>query len=113
MRAVIWQAPGQLTITEAADPAPQHGELIIQVGICGICGTDLHIADGEFPPTPYPIIPGHEFAGRSWPVVAGFPATGRRVRGSPWIPRCSAATARRAASGAGICARTGTRSGTP
>ena len=64
MRAVIWEAPGKLTVTEAADPAPGHGELVIQVGACGICGTDVHIADGEFPPTPYPIIPGHEFAGR-------------------------------------------------
>jgi 2-desacetyl-2-hydroxyethyl bacteriochlorophyllide A dehydrogenase len=64
MRAVIWEAPGQLKVTEAADPVPRHGELVIQVGACGICGTDVHIADGEFPPTPYPIIPGHEFAGR-------------------------------------------------
>jgi NADPH2:quinone reductase len=28
-----------------------------------MCGTDVHIAEGEFPPTPYPIVPGHEFAG--------------------------------------------------
>jgi 2-desacetyl-2-hydroxyethyl bacteriochlorophyllide A dehydrogenase len=33
------------------------------VECCGICGTDLHILAGEFPPTPYPITPGHEFAG--------------------------------------------------
>src|SRR6202163_1153536 len=64
MRAVVWQGPGQLEVTEVPDPAPGHGELVIQVGICGIRGTDVHIADGEFPPTPYPIIPGHEFAGR-------------------------------------------------
>jgi 2-desacetyl-2-hydroxyethyl bacteriochlorophyllide A dehydrogenase len=70
MRAVIWEAPGELAVTETADPAPGHGELVIQVGACGICGTDVHIADGEFPPTPYPIIPGHEFAGR---VVARGP----------------------------------------
>ena len=63
MRAVIWEKPGQLAVTEAPDPVPGHGELIIAVGACGICGTDVHIADGEFPPTPYPIIPGHEFAG--------------------------------------------------
>ena len=63
MRAVIWEKPGQLAVTEAPDPVPRHGELVIAVGACGICGTDLHIADGEFPPTPYPIIPGHEFAG--------------------------------------------------
>jgi NADPH2:quinone reductase len=64
MRAVVWEKPGELKVTEVADPVPRHGELVVQVGACGICGTDLHIADGEFPPTPYPIIPGHEFAGR-------------------------------------------------
>src|ERR1035441_7292323 len=86
MRTVIWEAPGQLKITEAADPAPQHGELVIQVGICGICGTDLHIADGEFPPTPYPIIPGHEFAGRIVARGAGGPGDwpeGARVAVDP------------------------------
>lgn len=35
-----------------------------------MCGTDVHIAEGEFPPTPYPIVPGHEFAGQ---VVAVGP----------------------------------------
>jgi 2-desacetyl-2-hydroxyethyl bacteriochlorophyllide A dehydrogenase len=33
------------------------------VAVARICGTDLHILAGEFPPTPYPITPGHEFAG--------------------------------------------------
>ncbi|SNR36266.1 2-desacetyl-2-hydroxyethyl bacteriochlorophyllide A dehydrogenase [Haloechinothrix alba] len=37
--------------------------MVIEVASVGICGTDLHILDGEFAPTPYPIIPGHEFAG--------------------------------------------------
>src|SRR5580704_12036187 len=86
MRAVIWEAPGQLEVTEAADPAPQPGELIIQVAICGICGTDLHIADGEFPPTPYPIIPGHEFAGRIVARGGGVPGDwpeGARVAVDP------------------------------
>jgi 2-desacetyl-2-hydroxyethyl bacteriochlorophyllide A dehydrogenase len=86
MRAVIWEAPGQLKITEAPDPAPQHGELVIQVGICGICGTDVHIADGEFPPTPYPIVPGHEFAGRivaRGAGVAGDWPEGARVAVDP------------------------------
>src|SRR6478609_1126332 len=63
MRAVVWGKPGELKVTEVADPVPGHGELVVRVGACGICGTDLHIADGEFPPTPYPIVPGHEFAG--------------------------------------------------
>jgi 2-desacetyl-2-hydroxyethyl bacteriochlorophyllide A dehydrogenase len=98
MQAVIWQAPGQFTITEAADPVPQPGELIVQVGTCGICGTDLHVADGEFPPTPYPIIPGHEFAGRIVARGAGVPGDwpeGARVAVDPSLfcghcPACRA-----------------------
>ena len=93
---VIWEEPGKLAVTEAADPAPGHGELIIQVGRCGICGTDVHIADGEFPPTPYPIIPGHEFAGRVVAVGDGVPAgwrEGERVAVDPslfcgYCPAC-------------------------
>jgi 2-desacetyl-2-hydroxyethyl bacteriochlorophyllide A dehydrogenase len=77
MRAARWAAPGKLEITEAPDPAPAHGELVVAVGHCGVCGTDLHIADGEFPPTPYPIIPGHEFAGRVAAVGDGVPGDWR------------------------------------
>src|SRR5262249_56624477 len=77
MRAVVWEKPGELKVTEVADPAPGHGELVVQVGACGICGTDLHIADGQFPPTPYPIIPGHEFAGRVVALGDGVPGEWR------------------------------------
>jgi NADPH2:quinone reductase len=63
MRAVVIEKPGHISVQDVPDPAPGHDEIIVQVKACGICGTDLHIADGEFPPTPYPIIPGHEFAG--------------------------------------------------
>jgi 2-desacetyl-2-hydroxyethyl bacteriochlorophyllide A dehydrogenase len=98
MRAVVWEEPGRLAVTEAADPVPGHGELVIQVGVCGICGTDLHIADGEFPPTPYPIIPGHEFAGRVVAVGTDAPGgwrEGERVAVDPslfcgYCPACRA-----------------------
>ena len=86
MRAAIWEAPGKLAVAEAADPAPGHGELVIQVGACGICGTDVHIADGEFPPTPYPIIPGHVFAGHIVARGEGVPddwREGERVAVDP------------------------------
>src|SRR4051794_16026224 len=63
MRAAIWLAPGELEIGRREDPTPGDRDVIVQVGACGLCGTDVHIADGEFPPTPYPIVPGHEFAG--------------------------------------------------
>jgi len=51
-----------------------------------MCGTDLHIAAGEFPATPYPIIPGHEFAGvvaAVGPGVDGSLAEGARVAVDP------------------------------
>jgi 2-desacetyl-2-hydroxyethyl bacteriochlorophyllide A dehydrogenase len=60
----MWDKPGALRIADVPDPAPGPEELLIQVGVCGICGTDVHIADGEFPPSPYPLIPGHEFSGQ-------------------------------------------------
>jgi 2-desacetyl-2-hydroxyethyl bacteriochlorophyllide A dehydrogenase len=63
MRAAMIDTPGQIRVDSVPDPTPRAEELILRVGACGICGTDLHIAAGEFPPTPYPIIPGHEFAG--------------------------------------------------
>jgi 2-desacetyl-2-hydroxyethyl bacteriochlorophyllide A dehydrogenase len=44
------------------DPAPGPRDVVIDVAACGICGTDLHILEGEFAPT-LPVIPGHEFAG--------------------------------------------------
>ena len=44
------------------DPTPGPRDVVIEVAACGICGTDLHILEGEFAPT-LPIIPGHEFAG--------------------------------------------------
>jgi 2-desacetyl-2-hydroxyethyl bacteriochlorophyllide A dehydrogenase len=98
MRAVVWEAPGKLAMAEVPDPTPDHGELIVQVGACGICGTDVHIADGEFPPTPYPIVPGHEFAGRVVALGDDVPAPwrgGERVAVDPSLfcghcPACHA-----------------------
>ena len=63
MRAAVWERPGELQIAERPDPQPAANEIVVRVGACGMCGTDVHIAQGEFPPTQYPIVPGHEFAG--------------------------------------------------
>jgi 2-desacetyl-2-hydroxyethyl bacteriochlorophyllide A dehydrogenase len=45
-------------------PVPKVGdtEVLMRVDSCGICGTDIHIYNGEFEPS-LPVIPGHEFAG--------------------------------------------------
>ena len=63
MRAAVVTAPGDFSIQTCPDPSPGPGEIIVAPRAVGICGTDLHILDGEFPPAPYPLIPGHEFAG--------------------------------------------------
>ena len=63
MRAIVLDRPGSFRVAEVPDPTPGPGQILVKVDACGICGTDIHIMDGEFPPTPYPIIPGHEFAG--------------------------------------------------
>jgi NADPH2:quinone reductase len=63
MRAVIVEKPGEIRVDDVPEPEPGPGEAVVRVGACGICGTDIHIIDGEFPPTRYPIIPGHELGG--------------------------------------------------
>jgi 2-desacetyl-2-hydroxyethyl bacteriochlorophyllide A dehydrogenase len=92
MRAVIVKAPGEIRVGEVPEPTPAKGQVIIRVAACGICGTDIHIVDGHLPPTPYPIIPGHEFGGEIvaiGPEVDGA-AVGDRVAVQPNMPcgRC-------------------------
>ena len=87
MRAMILSKPGSaLAWTERPDPMPGPGEIRIKVAACGVCRTDLHVADGELPGPKLPIIPGHEIVGRIDAIgdgVQGF-RTGERV-GIPWL----------------------------
>ena len=77
MKAVLITEPKQVALVELPDPAPGVRDLVVKVEACGICGTDLHILDGEFPPTRYPIVPGHEFCGEV--VAAGAEVESPRV----------------------------------
>jgi 2-desacetyl-2-hydroxyethyl bacteriochlorophyllide A dehydrogenase len=77
MRAAIIDQPGSIRVGEVPDPKPRERQVVVKVGACGICGTDLHIADGHFPPTPYPIVPGHEFAGEIIELGADVPGDWR------------------------------------
>jgi 2-desacetyl-2-hydroxyethyl bacteriochlorophyllide A dehydrogenase len=63
MRAIVIEKPGDVRVDQVPDPEIGPADVLIKVAACGICGTDIHIIDGEFPPTTYPIIPGHEFGG--------------------------------------------------
>ncbi|MFI6567402.1 zinc-dependent alcohol dehydrogenase family protein [Streptomyces sp. NPDC050534] len=62
MKAAVITQPGDVEITTVDDPAPGPREVVVKVAASGLCGTDLHILQGEFAPK-LPIIPGHEFAG--------------------------------------------------
>jgi 2-desacetyl-2-hydroxyethyl bacteriochlorophyllide A dehydrogenase len=62
VRAVVIKAPHEVEVMTVDDPTPGPRDVVVEVAACGICGTDLHILEGEFAPT-LPVIPGHEFAG--------------------------------------------------
>lgn len=76
MKAVVFPQPGSISVERLPDPAPRAGEVVVAPAGCGICGTDLHILDGEFEGTRYPIVPGHEFAGEV--VAVGSDVSGLR-----------------------------------
>lgn len=63
MKAVVIQEPGHFSVGDVPYPAPDKGEVTIRVATCCVCGTDVHILDGDFGGVTYPMIPGHEFAG--------------------------------------------------
>src|SRR5215217_731475 len=63
MRAVVFSGPGQFSLEDVPDPIPGPRDVLVRVEAVGICGTDIHVLDGEFAPTVFPIIPGHETSG--------------------------------------------------
>jgi 2-desacetyl-2-hydroxyethyl bacteriochlorophyllide A dehydrogenase len=63
VRAIVFAEPRSWSLEEVPDPVPGPREVLVRVEAVGICGTDIHVLDGEFAPTRYPIIPGHETSG--------------------------------------------------
>lgn len=84
MKALVIDGPRQAVVRDVDKPLPKAGEVIIKVERVGICGTDLHIFQGEYL-SPYPIIPGHEFSGIVVETGAGVThyQPGDRVCGDP------------------------------
>jgi alcohol dehydrogenase, propanol-preferring len=82
--ADIARAP--LRLEEIERPQPGPGEVLVRVRACGICRTDLHIAEGELPPRRTPLVPGHQVVGEVLAAGAGVPAIapGTRV-GVAWL----------------------------
>lgn len=94
MRAALFEQAGRpLVLAEVPDPEPGEADLVIAVKCCGICGSDLHMAEvhepaGGMAPLPRGTVMGHEFAGEV--VDVGRAASGRwqpgdRVTALPYI----------------------------
>ncbi|HEU4629561.1 MAG TPA: zinc-dependent alcohol dehydrogenase family protein [Gemmatimonadaceae bacterium] len=84
---MILERPGEpLQSRELPAPRPGPGELLLRVHACGVCRTDLHVADGELPDPRLPLVLGHEIVGTVEQVGAGTErfAIGDRV-GVPWL----------------------------
>ena len=73
MKAAVARAFGKpLAIEEVAVPRPGAGELLVKIEACGVCHTDLHAVEGDWPVKPNPpFIPGHEGVGHVVAVGAG------------------------------------------
>ncbi|MQA86816.1 MAG: zinc-binding alcohol dehydrogenase family protein [Streptosporangiales bacterium] len=91
MRAWIVHAPGPVATgplrrVERPVPEPGPGEVLLRVRACGVCRTDLHVAEGDLPPRRPGVTPGHEVVGEV--VAAGDGArrfqAGDRV-GVAWL----------------------------
>ena len=52
-----------LVLREVPPPEPGPGQVRVQVRVCGICRTDLHVVEGDLAPAKRPIIPGHQVVG--------------------------------------------------
>ena len=90
MKSIVVTKPHTpLELVERDIPTPGDGEEVIRVLACGVCHSDLHVADGDFG-GPYPVVLGHE-------VVGEHPELGRVLLYAPW--GCGSAGCRQCSSG--------------
>lgn len=69
MRAMRVKGPASvetspLELVDLPVPQPGPGQVLVRIDVCGVCRTDLHVAEGELPPHKPHVIPGHEIVGR-------------------------------------------------
>ena len=94
MRALVLERPAPLAsgepirLGDVPEPKPGAGELLLRVGACAVCRTDLQLVEGDLPAHRLPTIPGHQVVGRVEAVgesvdrlVRGRPGGGRLARG--------------------------------
>ena len=75
---MVLDAPGRpLREAELPEPESGPGQVLLRVRACGVCRTDLHVADGELPDPKLPLVLGHQIVGEDV-------ETGERL-GVPWL----------------------------
>ena len=87
MRAMLLETTGRpLRAADVPPPMPGAGQVLLRVQACGVCRTDLHVADGELTETKRPLILGHEIVARVERLGPDVDALreGDRV-GVPWL----------------------------
>jgi len=99
VHAAVYRGPGRIEVEARLTPRPGAGEVLLAVQACGVCGTDVHIVDGEYPASA-DIALGHEYVGVVVDVGAGVRdlAPGDRVAVDPNIS-CGACVACRRGDG--------------
>ena len=91
MRAMVLRHIGDvaadpLVLQELTVPNPGPGEVLVEVRVCGICRTDLHVIEGELDRPKMPLIPGHQAVGITTQVASGVTTRqgGKRL-GIAWL----------------------------
>jgi alcohol dehydrogenase, propanol-preferring len=87
MRAMRLHSAGQpLAADDLPVPQAGPGQLLVKIGACAVCRTDLHVVDGELTEPKLPLVPGHEIVGRVEEIGEGVERfrAGDRV-GIPWL----------------------------
>jgi L-iditol 2-dehydrogenase len=97
MKAAVFYGPQDLRFEERPLPVPKENELLIRVGACAICGTDLRTYRFGAANITKPVVIGHEIAGtvvEAGAALTGW-AAGDRVAVAPAVPCCECAYCRR------------------
>lgn len=81
----VWHGGRDFRVERQPVPPIGPRDVLLDVAVCGVCGTDLHIVDGDFPLLPAPRVLGHEYAGtvRAIGSAVTSVAVGQRVAVEP------------------------------
>ena len=80
VKATVLEDVGRFTVHDYPRPDVGEGAMLLDMELCGVCGTDIHLYGGNMK-IPFPVVPGHEFVGRIKEMGEG--AKSLEVKGQP------------------------------